>query len=77
MEKPETQKEGSLDRADPGEDGAWVFVRGKDALLVLRRWARSDSGTRWLGVLLHGALVYAVWRAGDRIGELCQIMRAR
>ena len=60
MDEPRTRKEGAVadDRANPAEDGAWFWLRGKDAVRILRAFARWDAGSRVVGLLL---LVAAVW----------------
>lgn len=46
------------DQADLAASGGWLFVKGKDLAENLRRFARWDSCTRVLGLLLLGACAY-------------------
>ena len=52
------KKEAELDRADPAESGGWFFLKGSDAIRVLRSFCRWDSCTRVIGLLLLGSCAW-------------------
>lgn len=58
-EQEQTRKEAGDDRAEPGIAGG--FFAGKDAIHVLRRWAKWGAGAVGLALLLLGGGVYELW----------------
>jgi hypothetical protein len=63
------------DRADPGESGGWMFLKGKDAIRVLRALFRWDVASRSLGLLLLGGCAYYLGAIASRLTEFCELLR--
>jgi len=79
MDEPDTRKEvaSAEDRADPGEAGAWFFVRGADAIRMVRRYLRGATIRDWLWIALAGIALWRFWFVPDRLSEIAQILRVR
>lgn len=52
------KKEVALDRADPAESGGWFFLKGTDAIRLLRSFARWDACSRIVGIVLLGVCAF-------------------
>jgi hypothetical protein len=76
MDEPRTRKEVSSaeDRADPGEGGAWFFVRGADALRVVRGYLRGASIRDWLWLALAGVALWRFWFVPDYLRQIQSIL---
>lgn len=76
MDKPETRKEVvHEDRADPGETGGWFFLKGADAVRVLRAFARWDAFSRVVGLVLLGACAWYLRELVIAVNYLAIVMK--
>lgn len=79
MDEPKTKKEGAVadDRADPGEDGAWIFVRGTDAVRMVRRYLRARTVREWFGIALAGVLLWRFWGVPGLLSDIALAVKGR
>ena len=76
MDEPRTRKPevASEDRADPGEDGAWFFVKGTDAVRMVRRYLRGGAVREWLWLVLAGVALWRFWNVPDFLRNIQEIL---
>lgn len=68
MDESETRKKevaSDADRADPGDSGGWFFLKGADAIRVLRAFARWTLVLGALGLVLLSVALYRFWFVPD------------
>ena len=75
MDAPKEAKKDAVadDRAEPGIAGG--FFAGKDAIHVLRRWARWALGALGFGLVLLGVGVYGLWAGVGLLRDLNELLR--
>lgn len=67
MDEPKTRKEvaSDADKADLGGSGGWFFVKGTDAVRVLRALSRWAVILGLLGLALLSIGLYRFWYVPD------------
>lgn len=64
----------AADRADPGDTGAWFFVRGTDAVRMVRRHLRAGTVRDWLGLVLAGIALWRFWGVPELLRNIQEIV---
>lgn len=77
MDEPRIRKEASSaeDRADPADEGAWFFVRGTDAIRMVRRFLRGASVRDWLWLVLAGVAIWRFWGVPSLLADIALALK--